>query len=216
MGIFSSIETLQVLKEKPLVPLFYNEDLDVCKSLITACYKGGVRVIEFTNRGEKAIDVFRELLEWSQTHFPKLILGIGTIKSVEMAEKFIAIGANFIVTPVLDIEVGDSCKKNNVPWIPGCGTLTEMFTAHKNGAALVKAFPINALGGATYIKSVLAPCPELKIMPSGGIKATQQDVKQYLDAGVYCVGVGSSLFVKEGNEYDYNKISENCRNLLNI
>ncbi|MDD7887517.1 bifunctional 4-hydroxy-2-oxoglutarate aldolase/2-dehydro-3-deoxy-phosphogluconate aldolase [Flavivirga sp. 57AJ16] len=200
-----------------VIPLFYHDDLEVCKRLIRACYEGGIKEIEFTNRGSNAHEVFKELLSWSATAYPDLVLGIGTIKTVEDAQRFIAIGARFIVTPILDTNVGQVCKEHNIPWIPGCFTLSEMYTAYQNGATLVKVFPVDSLGGSKFIKSVLSPCPELKLMPSGGIKADKEDVKAYLNAGVHCVGIGSSLFKRnKAGEFNYQAISETCKEILNV
>lgn len=210
-----AIQLLDALKQNPLVPLFYENQLDVCKNIINACYKGGVRVVEFTNRGENALEVFKDLLTWSRVQCPDLILGIGTIKTKQDAEKFIEAGTKFVVAPVLDLKVGAYCVEQNIPWIPGCGTLSEMYQAYENKATIVKLFPVVGFGGAAYVKSVLAPCPELKIMPSGGVKATKKDFDEYLNAGAFCVGVGSSLFHKNMHgSYDFEAITQTCKTLL--
>lgn len=205
---------IDTLKVKPLVPLFYQDSIDKAKHIIEACYVGGVRVIEFTNRGEKALHNFQELKAWKDTEFSDLILGIGTIKSVKEVQDFTSASAQFIVSPFLDKATGKFCVNNHIPWIPGCSTLTEMNYAFTHGACMVKAFPAHALGGSKFIKSVLAPCPELKIMASGGINATPNEVKEYLDNGAYCIGLGSSLFkdTQENNAL----LTKRCQQLLNL
>lgn len=208
-------ELLNKLKETSLVPLFYHNNLEVCKQLIDACYKGGVGVIEFTNRGDMALPIYKELLTWIQNDYPDLILGIGTIKTQEQALQFLEAGAQFIVAPVIDMQVGKLCHQCQIPWIPGCGTLTEMYQATILGATLVKAFPIHVLGGASFVKSVLAPCPELNIMASGGIDSSKLAYDTYKNAGAFCVGVGSSLFIKKPNgNFDLQAITQTCKTIL--
>ncbi|MGS2762846.1 bifunctional 4-hydroxy-2-oxoglutarate aldolase/2-dehydro-3-deoxy-phosphogluconate aldolase [Sinomicrobium sp. M5D2P9] len=214
---FKKETVLQTFGAYPLIPLFYEEDIRICKQWIKACYDGGVRAVEFTNRGERALAVFTELVAWTGEECPGLVLGIGTIKDRETAEKFIAAGAGFVVAPVLDTEVGEYCIQKEIAWIPGCGTLTEMYNAHKYGADIVKAFPARALGGAGYIKAVLAPCPELKIMPSGGIDADPGTYQKYRTAGAFCVGVGSSLFSGDGTVVlKPEVIRKRCQEILKV
>lgn len=215
MSKFSKIGVELAIAQTGMVPLFYHPDTDVCQKLITACYEGGIKEIEFTNRGENAFTTFKGLLGWAADAYPDLVLGIGTIKTVAQAQKFIDVGAQFIVTPILDLQVGQLCKDTGTPWIPGCYTLTEMYTAYQHGASLVKVFPVDSLGGPKFIKSVLSPCPELKLMPSGGIKANIDEVKAYINAGVQCVGVGSDLFKKdESGAFDYQAITQTCKAIL--
>ncbi|SFW51715.1 2-dehydro-3-deoxyphosphogluconate aldolase / (4S)-4-hydroxy-2-oxoglutarate aldolase [Sinomicrobium oceani] len=204
-----------LLKKHPLVPLFYNDDRECCKLWIKSCYDGGVRVVEFTNRGEDALDIFAELHQWSRETCPGLVLGIGTVKDLDTAAAFKAAGAGFIVAPVLDIEVGVYCNAENLLWIPGCATLTEMYHGYRHGAGVVKAFPVHTLGGPDFIKSVLAPCPELRIMVSGGVEATRESYDDYIKAGAFCVGTGSSLFSVTGNKSaSPEQIRKRCETIL--
>ena len=178
-----------------MIPVFYHADLEVAKGVIDASYEGGVRVFEFTNRGANAFDLFTKLLEHVE-QYPDLSLGIGTILDDETTEKFIRAGAHFIVSPILKPSMSKVCQKHNVPWIPGCATLTEIFTAKEAGAEIIKIFPGSVLGPG-FVSSVLPVIPGLKLMPTGGVEPTEQNLSAWFKAGVVCVGMGSQLFKKE-------------------
>ena len=183
---------LEKLHKTRLLPLFYNNDVNVSKNLIDALASASLNVIEFTNRGTDAKNIFPELITYVENK-TEVDLGIGSIKSNEEAKLFIDLGAKFIVSPFLDEEIGKTCENNEVLWIPGCGTLSEMIRAEKIGAQLIKLFP-GSVYGAKFISSVLAPCPWLKIMPTGGVTTDQDNIKNWLDAGAFCLGMGSNLF----------------------
>ena len=183
---------LEKLDKTRLLPLFYNNDVNVSKNLIDALALASLNVIEFTNRGTDAKNIFPELIKHVE-HKTEVDLGIGSIKSNEEAKLFIDLGAKFIVSPFLDEEIGKTCENNEVLWIPGCGTLSEMIRAEKIGAQLIKLFP-GSVYGSKFISSVLAPCPWLKIMPTGGVTTDQDNIKDWLDAGAFCLGMGSNLF----------------------
>jgi len=183
---------LEKLHETRLLPLFYNDDVNVSKNLIDALTSASLNVIEFTNRGADAKNIFPELITYVENK-TEVDLGIGSIKSTEEAKLFIDLGAKFIVSPFLDEEIGKTCQNNEVLWIPGCGTLSEMIRAEKIGAQLIKLFP-GSVYGSKFISSVLAPCPWLKIMPTGGVTTDQDNIKGWLDAGAFCLGMGSNLF----------------------
>lgn len=183
---------LEKLHETRLLPLFYNDDVNVSKNLIDALTSASLNVIEFTNRGTEAKNIFPELITYVENK-TEVDIGIGSIKSTEEAKLFIDLGAKFIVSPFLDEEIGKTCENNEVLWIPGCGTLSEMIRAEKIGAQLIKLFP-GSVYGSKFISSVLAPCPWLKIMPTGGVTTDQDNIKNWLDAGAFCLGMGSNLF----------------------
>ena len=183
---------LEKLHETRLLPLFYNDDVNVSKNLIDALTSASLNVIEFTNRGTEAKNIFPELITYVENK-TEVDIGIGSIKSTEEAKLFIDLGAKFIVSPFLDEEIGKTCENNEVLWIPGCGTLSEMIRAEKIGAELIKLFP-GSVYGSKFISSVLAPCPWLKIMPTGGVTTDQDNIKNWLDAGAFCLGMGSNLF----------------------
>tara|TARA_Y100000768_G_scaffold170174_1_gene127373 strand:+ start:492 stop:1148 length:657 start_codon:yes stop_codon:yes gene_type:complete len=183
---------LEKLSKTRLLPLFYKDDVDISKNLIDALISTNLHVIEFTNRGADAKRIFPKLLKHVKDK-NEVILGIGSIKSSDEAKLFIDLGAKFIVSPHLDEEIGEVCNKNEVLWVPGCGTLSEMIKADKIGAKLIKLFPGNVYG-SKFISSVLAPCPWLKIMPTGGVTTQQSNIQDWLDSGAYCLGMGSNLF----------------------
>ena len=183
---------LEKLHKTRLLPLFYNNDVNISKNLIDALTSNSLNVIEFTNRGTDAKNIFPELIKHIENK-TEVDLGIGSIKSTEEAKLFIDLGAKFIVSPFLDEEIGKTCQNNEVLWIPGCGTLSEMIKAEQIGAQLIKLFP-GSVYGSKFISSVLAPCPWLKIMPTGGVTTDQDNIKSWLDAGAFCLGMGSNLF----------------------
>ncbi len=202
--------------QSKVIPLFYEADKGTARKLVDACYAGGARVIEFTNRGEEAAEVFNELLGYCNENYPELALGIGSIANAEQAEQYIGMGAHFLVSPFLDKGVADTCAKHNKLWSGGCATLTEMHTAHGWGVPLMKAFPGNILG-PDFVKAAKAPCPYFNIMVTGGVKPTEENLLAWFDAGASCVGMGSQLFVKkEDGSFDYAKIEELLNKSMNI
>lgn len=186
----TSTETLLAY---PLVPVFYHADAETCKTVLKASYDGGVRVFEFTNRGENALEVFSGLVKYAQENCPGLVLGIGTIATAESAQQFIDAGADFVVQPFTTPAVGEVCRKNGIPWIPGTMTVTEIQQATVLGAEVVKIFPGNVLGSA-YIKALRGPLPKVKIMVTGGVEPTEASLREWFSAGVNAVGLGSQLF----------------------
>ena len=204
------------LNQTGIIPLFYHSDLDTCKQIIKACYDGGLTEIEYTNRGNKALENFPQLKQFVTNNYPDLLLGIGSIINKEQAAAFLHLGADFIVAPILDEETALFCAGNKVIWIPGCGTLSEIARAIKLGAQVVKIFPGNVLGPA-FVKAVLAPMPYLKLMPTGGVEPTEDNLKAWFNAGVFCVGMGSNLITKEIiADKDYNKLTNKVKEVITI
>lgn len=192
-----------------IIPLFYHESIEISKKSIKACYDGGARVFEFTNRGDFAHEVFSELIKWVTLEIPEMILGIGSVVDAGTASLFIQSGANFIVSPILNKDIAKVCNRRKIPWIPGCATLSEINYAEELGADIVKIFPAGQIGGPNFIKSVKAPCPWSNIMPSGGVTTETKNLIEWFKSGAYCVGIGSKLFVKDTNGYyDYSSIKE--------
>jgi 2-dehydro-3-deoxyphosphogluconate aldolase/(4S)-4-hydroxy-2-oxoglutarate aldolase len=186
------------MAETGMIPVFNHRDIQIAQQILDVSYKAGIRVFEFTNREANALEVFRELKIYSEK-YPDLLLGIGTIFTREDAVRFHMAEADFFVSPALVPEVAQYCTMKNLFWIPGCATITEVFTAKKLGATMIKAFPGNLLGAA-FIKSVLSVMPELKMMPTGGVEPNQNNLKAWFDSGVICVGMGSQLFDKKAIE----------------
>src|SRR2546421_9645203 len=179
----------EALRKGFMVPVFYNENYEVCEKVVSICFEEGIEMFEFTNRGSMAPQNFEQLQTFVQGSYPEKFLGIGTIKTAQEAEQFIRLKPAFVVSPVVNIEVGAVCLKNNIPWMPGCMTPTEIHQASLNGASVVKIFPASVVG-PSFIKAVRAVFPDIYIMPTGGIRADKAVLQQWFDAGVLRVGMG--------------------------
>ncbi|UKB82015.1 bifunctional 4-hydroxy-2-oxoglutarate aldolase/2-dehydro-3-deoxy-phosphogluconate aldolase [Chryseobacterium sp. MEBOG06] len=217
MARFTRIEVALKAKETGIVPVFYHADAEIGKNIIKACYEGGARVFEFTNRGDLAHEVFTELIKYTAEELPEMIVGIGSVVDAGTASLYIQNGANFIVAPLLNPEVAKVCNRRKVAWMPGCGSVSEISYAEELGAEIVKIFPATQVGGPEFIKAVKGPMPWTNIMPTGGVLPTKENITQWISAGSYCVGLGSQLFVKnEEGQYDYRKITETVAGSIQI
>ena len=217
MAKFSRIEVVLKMKETGMIPVFYHQQVETVVHVLKACYAGGVRVFEFTNRGDFAHEVFAQLSKWAAEEFPEMILGVGSVVDASTAALYMQLGANFVVSPVLKEEMAVVCNRRKVAWIPGCGSLNEISRAEELGAEIVKIFPGASVGGPKFVAAVKGPCPWTSIMPTGGVQTTHENLKEWFDAGVHCVGMGSNLFPKEAiDAKDWRKISEKCQNVLEI
>ena len=197
MARHSRLAVLNAMVETGLVPVFYHPDLEVAKKIIAACAAGGVKVIEFTNRGDFAYSVFNELSRHVSVAHPDIMLGIGSVMDAPTAAMYIASGADFVVSPVLNAEVARLCNRRKIPFSPGCGTLSEISQAEELGVEIVKLFPGSSVGGPGFVRDVSGPCPWTRLMPTGGVDASEESVKAWFQAGVVCVGMGSKLFRKD-------------------
>lgn len=196
-----------------MVPVFFFSDLSLAKEVLDACYDGGARTFEFTNRGPEALDVFAGLVEHTKK-YDDLYLGAGTIMNGENAEKFLHAGAQFIVCPILKNDVGEICKKYSRVWIPGCGTLTEIVAAHDAGADAVKLFPAS-VGGPAFVKAIKPVIPNILVMPTGGVDGSEPGLREWFHAGVMCVGMGSQLLEESWlRARDWRKLRENVQNTI--
>ncbi|PSL50250.1 2-dehydro-3-deoxyphosphogluconate aldolase/(4S)-4-hydroxy-2-oxoglutarate aldolase [Chitinophaga niastensis] len=194
---------IAAFEQSGIIPVFYHDDSDVCCHVLQACYDGGLRIFEFTSRGENARKNFAIMRDKKIATMPDLYLGIGTIKNAADAAVYTGMGADFIVSPVTDPETGAYCKSENILWIPGCMTPTEIFVAEKSGAKLVKLFPGNVLG-PSFVRAIKPLFPQMKFMPTGGVEPTQISMDSWFDEGVICVGMGSNLLSKsliESNDW---------------
>jgi 2-dehydro-3-deoxyphosphogluconate aldolase / (4S)-4-hydroxy-2-oxoglutarate aldolase len=217
MARFSRIEVALKMKETGMIPVFFNNDTELCKEVIKACYDGGVRVFEFTNRGDFAALIFAEINKWAIQEYPDLIMGVGSVIDEATAAMFISLGANFLVSPILDEATAKLCNRRKIAWCPGCGSVTEINKAHELGAEIIKIFPGSQLGGPGFVKAVKGPMPWTDIMPTGGVSPDEENLKAWFEAGVACVGMGSKLFPKDvlvSRNYFY--ITEKCREALEI
>jgi len=194
---FSRLEVLNTVIDLGLVPVFYHPDLSVAEQIVAACAKGGAKVVEFTNRGDRAWQVFTPLVEWAQKAQPDVILGVGSVIDAPTAALYINSGANFVVGPVLDPEVACLCNQRKIAYMPGCATASEISEAEALGVEIVKVFPGAQVGGPGFVKAVLGPMPWTRIMPTGGVDATEEGIRGWFGAGVACVGMGSKLIAKD-------------------
>lgn len=197
MAKFTRIQVAQAMEATGMVPVFYHADPEVCKKVMKACYEGGVRVFEFTNRGDFAHEVFAEINKYAIKELPEMILGVGSVIDAGTTSLYLQLGANFIVAPLLKPEMAIVCNQRKVMWAPGCATLTEINQALELGAEVVKIFPGTQVGGPGFVKAVKGPCPWLSIMPTGGVAPTEDNLRPWFEAGVTCVGMGSKLLSKE-------------------
>lgn len=165
-------ELIKKIESYPIIPVFYHDDLDICKNMLDGCYKGGIRIFEFVNRGSKALENFKKLNEYRNQNYPDLTLAIGTIKTKEEAISFLEIGADVIVSPIINIEIAEVTLNKNILWIPGVMTPTEIALAEKIGAPMVKLFPGDVLG-TTFLNAIKPLFPTMKFMPTGGVKLEQ-------------------------------------------
>ena len=213
---FTRIEVAQVMKESGMIPLFFHTDVEVAKKVLKACYDGGARLMEFTNRGDFALEVFTELTKYAIKDLPEMIMGVGSVTDAGAASAYMLNGANFVVTPVLREDIAAVCNRRKVLWSPGCGSLTEIAKAEELGCEIVKLFPGSTYGPG-FVKGVLAPQPWTSIMPTGGVSPTEENLKGWFDAGVTCVGMGSKLMAKHSDgSFDYDKIKEQTKQALQI
>lgn len=208
--------TLQTIQDHPVIPVFYHQDPQTCLDILTACYNGGIRVFEFTNRGEHALHNFKVLLKHRNEHFPDLKLGIGTIKTAAQAEEYLNIGTDFIVSPIVKAEIAKTSLDHNTLWIPGCMTPTEINYAEELGAPLIKLFPGDTLGPG-FLKAIKPLFPSLKFMPTGGVDLDKNNIESWLNAGVSALGFGSKLFAHaEATGPGYTWLSDRCSSLIKI
>lgn len=189
-----------------ILPLFYNDSKEVSIAITRKLYEAGIRLIEYTNRGKAALDNFKALKKLQQEELPDLLLGIGTIKSVEEAVQFIDAGADFLISPLVNPGVAAVAAKNDLLWIPGCMTPTEIYNAQQLGAVLIKLFPANILGPA-FVSAVKELFSGVLMMPTGGVEMSQENISAWFDAGVSAVGMGSKLITKSIiQKQEYNQL----------
>jgi 2-dehydro-3-deoxyphosphogluconate aldolase/(4S)-4-hydroxy-2-oxoglutarate aldolase len=200
-----------------MLPIFYHPNAEVMQQALKACYDGGVRVFEFTNRGDFAHEIFARLEKWAAVECPEMILGVGTVVDAPTAALYLQCGANFVVGPLLNPDVAKVCNRRQIAYVPGCGSISEIGYAQELGVEIVKIFPAGNVGGPSFVKNMKAPMPWTRIMVTGGVETTEENLSQWFKAGVDCVGIGSSLFPKEVvASGEWSKISEICRNVLSI
>jgi len=215
MARFDRLTVYNTLLAGGLVPLFYHGNVVVAGEIGAACARGGARLLEFTNRGEKALPVFSRLCEQMEKDNPQLILGVGSVVEPYTAALFIAHGANFVVGPTFNPEIARLCNRRKVAYIPGCATVNEISIAEEAGMEIVKVFPGGAAGGPDFIKSVLGPMPWSRLLPTGGVEATPESIRGWIKAGAAALGLGSNLIRKDWVEAgDYQSIQNTVQDVL--
>lgn len=217
MAQFERIKVYNVMLEDGLIPLFYNKDIEKTKKVARALAKGGSRVLEFTNRGDLAAEVFSELIKSNIKEYPDLITGVGSVMDAPTAALYIGLGANFIVGPSFNKEIALLCNRRKVAYIPGAATVNEISTAEEYGAEIVKIFPGSTVGGPSFVKNILGPMPWSKLMPTGGVTTEESNIKAWFDAGVVCIGMGSNLVnSKSVSEGKFDEITGLTSEVLKI
>ena len=197
MARFPRLKVLTTMQETGMVPVFYHADFAVARDVAAACAAGGCNLLEFTNRGDHAWEVFNELEKYCAKEIPQMILGVGSVVDPGTASLYINNGANFVVGPLLNADVARACNRRKVPYSPGCGSATEISAAEELGVEIVKIFPGKEVGGPGFVKAVRGPCPWVSIMPTGGVDPSEASLRAWFEAGVACVGMGSNLITKE-------------------
>ena len=215
MARFNKMQVLDAIVSTGMVPVYYNKDVEIAKQVVKACYEGGVRAFEFTNRGDFAHEVFAELIKFATKECPELVLGVGSIVDAGTASLYLQLGANFVVGPLFNPEIAKVCNRRLIPYTPGCGSVSEIGFAQEVGCDLCKIFPAGNVGGPSFVKNIKAPMPWSMIMATGAVEPTEENLSAWFKVGVTCVGMGSKLFPKEmiaaGN---WEAISTLCRDAL--
>lgn len=216
MAQYTRIEVVKQMEESGMVPLFYHPDIDVAKQVLKACYDGGARLMEFTNRGDFALEIFTALNKYAIAELPGMMLGVGSVTDAASASAYMLAGANFVVTPVFREDIAIACNRRKVLWSPGCGSLTEIAQAEERGCEVVKLFPGSTYGPG-FVKAIKGPQPWTLIMPTGGVSTEESNLRGWFDAGVTCVGMGSKLISKDIlSNKAYAVLEEDVRKTLDL
>lgn len=197
-----------------MVPVFYHKEVEIAKQVVKACYQGGVRAFEFTNRGDFAHEVFAEVVKFAAKECPNMAIGVGSVVDAPTAALYIQLGACFVVGPLFNPDIAKVCNRRLIPYTPGCGSISEVGAAQEAGCDLCKVFPGDVLS-PKFVKGLMAPMPWSKLMVTGGVEPAEENLKGWFNAGAYCVGMGSKLFPKKRiEEEDWAYITDMCKNTL--
>lgn len=209
------VEIYRQILQTGLVPIFNHGEAEVACKIADAIVAGGAPVFEMTNRGDNALEVFRALRRHCNANHSQAVLGVGSIVDASTAALYIAEGAEFIVAPIFDVATARLCNKRKIPYLPGCGSVTEISRAEEYGVEIIKVFPGGAVGGPGFIKAVRGPMPWTRLLPTGGVNATKESIDAWIKAGACAVGMGSRLIVKSDVDAgEYAAISERVKQCL--
>lgn len=216
MARFDKFTVMEKIGSTRIVPVFYHKDIHVAKHVLKACYDGGIRAFEFTNRGDFAHEIFGELVKFAATECPEMAVGAGSVVDPATAALYMQLGACFIVGPLFNPDVAKVCNRRGVPYAPGCGSVSEIGFAQEAGCDLCKVFPGDVLG-PKFVKGLLAPMPWTKVMVTGGVEPSAENLEAWFSAGAFCVGMGSKLFPSDRIvAEDWKYISDRCREALSL
>ena len=209
-------QILELVPRQGVLPLFFHKDAEVSVEVMRALFEGGIRAIEYTNRGEAAFVNFKQMKEVRDKEMPEMMLGIGTIKNGEQARNFIEAGADYIISPGFVKEAADEANKAGLLYVPGCMTPTEIIVAEQYGCQFIKLFPGNLLG-PDFMSAIKELFPNLMFMPTGGVDLDKENISGWFKAGVRAVGMGSKLISKSLLEQkDYSKIASMTKEVVEI
>lgn len=216
MAKFDKLAVMGKMAQTKVVPVFYNGDAEIAKNVVKACYDGGIRAFEFTNRGDFAHEVFAEVVKFAAKECPEMAMGVGSVVDAPTAALYIQLGACFVVGPLFNPDVAIVCNRRQVPYTPGCCTVSEIGKAQEMGCELTKLFPGDVLS-PKMVKGLMAPMPWTKIMVTGGVEPTAENLQGWFKAGAFCVGMGSKLFPKDKiAAADWKYITDKCAECLAI
>lgn len=217
MARYSKINAIEKIERLGIMPLFYHNESEVCKSVARAVFSAGLDVLEFTNRGDGALEAFSSIVEVARSEYPNAIIGVGSVNDAFVASQFIMRGADFIVAPGFDEATARLCNRHRILYIPGCSTVTEILAATELGVDLIKLFPADALGGANFLKALKGPLPWLKAVATGGISNEPELLAQWFASGVTALGMGSNLISKDVlDKSDWIGLQEKITRILAI
>lgn len=217
MAAKDRMAVLSAMMTQSIIPVFYHPDVELCIHVIQACANAGAKCVEFTNRGDFAAQVFLDVTRHFAKADPSVIMGVGSIVDAPTAGLFIANGAKFVVSPLLNADVAKVCNRRGIPYSPGCGSATEIGDAQELGVEIVKVFPGSSVGGPDFVKSVMGPMPWTRIMPTGGVEPTEESLRKWFGAGIVACGIGSNMITKKLlDAKDYQGIEDNVRKTVQL
>ena len=217
MKTSSTIEnTVASIIQQGVLPLYFNPNTETSLEIVKALYRAGIKIVEYTNRDESSLAVFRKLVEYRNVEIPDLKLGAGTIKDLATAVRFLEAGADFLVSPGYVSAIADYAVPKDHLYVPGCMTATEIIMAETAGIRFIKLFPGSILG-PSFVSQIRDIFPQIKFMPTGGVDCSSNNLEAWFSAGVSAVGMGSKLISKElMAAKDYSSLEQDTRQLLQL